>query len=74
MAYTDDRARKDLAKRLYEVQASRRAGNASSSWHSCSAEVRREYERDVEKFFDPTNEEVVEALAQLGFGCDACST
>lgn len=62
MKYTDSNARRDMAKRLFEVQYHSRL-----SWAAAAPKIKRMYEADIEKLLDPRNEEVREALRAIGF-------
>lgn len=70
MAYTEIHARRLLAKKLFEAQSSVSNGAWSSRWADAAETVRREYERDVEKLFNPNDQEVHDALAVLGWRHD----
>lgn len=61
MSYTEINARRVLGRRLFEAEC------LGGSWHDLAESVRRMYERDIEVFLDPRNEEVREALRALGF-------
>jgi hypothetical protein len=63
MTYTEINAQRVLARKLYEAGV--RPPHHSVTWHHLSADMRREYERDVEKLFDLKDEETRDALLVL---------
>lgn len=66
MKYTEINARRDMAKRLFEVNPLAHP-LIGGSWHLLHPEIKRMYEAQVEKFLDPRNEEVRDALRAIGF-------
>ena len=64
---TEEDARRALAKRLYETQVRRERAH---TWAQTLPEIKREYERDVETFFDPRDERFVETMQALGWHHD----
>lgn len=63
MKYTEINARRDMAKRLFEVQH----GDRGHTWTTAHPEIKRGYEAYVEKLLDPRSEEVRDALRAIGF-------
>lgn len=67
MSYTEINARRELAKRLYEIQCRE---DGAYSWAELPPAYKREFERDVETLFDPRNERILEAMQALGWEHD----